>query len=389
MIAIVLVGVMVDRPAITLRTLMVAAIIVLLLTPRRSSIRASRCRCGDVGAGRRLRARPVLDERRRETPAGAHRALGRARDCRACGCIVARRVRDHAVRRYHFHRLAPYGVVANLLAMPIVSAWVMPMGIAGVLAMPFGFDGLFWHAMGAGIDWMITVAAFVAGLPGAVGRMAAFGVGPLLLGSAGLVVLCLLRSPLRLAGALLLAVASQWAVRTPQPDVLISADAQTFAVRGADGRLAIVRSGSDTFAARQWLAADADARSPAAADVGAGIRCDHAGCVGQLADGRVIALARSLEAFEEDCRRAAVVVSPRVAPRNCAALAIDRDVLQQTGAVALRRSGDGFEMTTARPPGYHRPWAQARPSRSRTSPSTPTQTPVDATPRADDLEPGD
>ncbi len=37
---------------------------------------------------------------------------------------------------YHFHRLAPYGVLANLLAMPIVSAWVMPMGILGVIAIP-------------------------------------------------------------------------------------------------------------------------------------------------------------------------------------------------------------------------------------------------------------
>jgi len=226
-------------------------------------------------------------------------------------------------------------------------------------------------------------------LPSAVGRMASFGIGPLLLGSAGLVVLCLLKSPLRLAGALLLAVASLWAARTPQPDVLISADAQTFAVRGAEGRLVIVRSGSDTFAARQWLAADADARAPNEADLGAGIRCDRAGCIGQLADGRAIALARSLEAFEEDCRRAVVVASARVAPRHCAALVIDRNVLQQTGAVALRRSSNGFEMTTARPPGYDRPWAQARPSRSRTSPSTPVRTPADATPRTDDLEPGD
>jgi competence protein ComEC len=32
---------------------------------------------------------------------------------------------------YHFHRIAPYGVLANLLAMPVVSAWVMPMGILG------------------------------------------------------------------------------------------------------------------------------------------------------------------------------------------------------------------------------------------------------------------
>ena len=128
--------------------------------------------------------------------------------------------------------------------------------------MPFGFDGFCWRLMGEGIGWMIAVALWVASLPGAVGRMAAFGIGPLLLGSAGLVVLCLLKSPLRLAGVALLALASLWAVRTPQPDVLVAADGMSFAVRGADGRLAIIRSGSDTFAVRQWLAADADARAP-------------------------------------------------------------------------------------------------------------------------------
>ena len=24
---------------------------------------------------------------------------------------------------YHFHRISPYGVIANLMAMPVVSAW--------------------------------------------------------------------------------------------------------------------------------------------------------------------------------------------------------------------------------------------------------------------------
>src|SRR5262249_48053049 len=130
---------------------------------------------------------------------------------------------------YHFNRLAPYGVIANLLAMPFISAWTMPMGILGVVLMPLRLHGFAWYLMGWGIDCMIAIALWVATLPGAVGRMAAFGVGPLLLGSAGLVVLCLLRSPLRLAGVALLVVASVWAARTPQPDVLIAADGLTFA----------------------------------------------------------------------------------------------------------------------------------------------------------------
>ena len=83
---------------------------------------------------------------------------------------------------FHFHRIAPYGVLANLGAMPVVSVLVMPAGMFGLAAMPFGFDGVFWWLMGIGIDWMIVVARWVADLPGAIGHMAAFGIGPLIPG---------------------------------------------------------------------------------------------------------------------------------------------------------------------------------------------------------------
>jgi competence protein ComEC len=101
---------------------------------------------------------------------------------------------------FHFHRVTPYGVLANLAAMPVVSALVMPAGLLGLVAMPFGFDGFFWWLMGIGIDWMIVVARWVASLPGAVGRLAAFGIGPLILASLGIIVMGLLRTPLRWSG---------------------------------------------------------------------------------------------------------------------------------------------------------------------------------------------
>ena len=104
---------------------------------------------------------------------------------------------------FHFHRVTPYGVLANLAAMPVVSAVVMPAGLLGLVAMPFGFDGVFWWLMGVGIDWMIAVAQWVAALPGAVGRMPAFGIGPLIAASLGIILLGLLRTPLRWSGAVL------------------------------------------------------------------------------------------------------------------------------------------------------------------------------------------
>src|SRR5262245_60474490 len=133
---------------------------------------------------------------------------------------------------FHFHRLAPYGVLANLIAMPIVSVWVMPAGLLALIAMPFGLDGMLWRLMGEGVNWMMAVALWVATLPGAVGRLPAFGIGPLFICAAGLVVVCLLKTPLRWCGAALMVLAAVLAIRAPPPDVLVAADGQAIAVRG-------------------------------------------------------------------------------------------------------------------------------------------------------------
>ena len=74
-------------------------------------------------------------------------------------------------------------------------------------------------------------------------------------------------------------------------------------------------------------------------------------------------LALAAEAFEEDCRRAALVVSQRTAP-PCAARVIDRTAWPRTGASALYRTPKGWEIVASHPPGYDRPWARPpRPGR--------------------------
>src|SRR4029078_3572821 len=126
-----------------------------------------------------------------DTSLGARMALWGGREI--AGLLLASLVAGLATMPYaafHFHRLSAYGVLANLLAMPVISIVVMPAGLLALLAIPFGFDGVLWRLMGQGIDWMIGVALWVAHLPGAVGHVHAFGVGALLLGTAGLVILC-------------------------------------------------------------------------------------------------------------------------------------------------------------------------------------------------------
>jgi competence protein ComEC len=404
MTAIVLIGVMVDRAALTMRNIALAALGVMLIAPEavvHPSFQMSFAATLALIAAYE-RGIPWMTAGA-DTSLGARVALWGGREVVAL--ILASLVAGLATTPYaafHFHRMAPYGVIANLLAMPIVSVWVMPAGLTALLALPFGFDAPLWRLMGGGIDWMIWVALFVARLPGAVGRVTAFGTGPLLLGTAGIVLACLLRSPLRWSGAVAVLGAALLAALTPAPDVLVSPRGDLVAVRGAGGGLGAMHAAAasgDAFALREWLAADADPRTPKDASLRAGIACDPIGCLARLADGTIVTLALAAEAFAEDCRRAALVVSPRTAPA-CAALVIDRAVWPRSGATALYRRGKGWETVAANPPGYDRPWARAPrapaeaatpapPAPPAAAAPVPPMTPRDATPQPSDLAPDD
>jgi competence protein ComEC len=195
MTALVLIAVMVDRRAITFRTLAVAALIVLAIAPEAL---VPDVFCPTLGLVALVQIGMPQLFAVPDNSATARVALwgGREFTMLLLASLVAG-LATMPCAAFHFHRITPYGVVANLAAMPVVSALVMPAGLLGLAAMPFGFDGFFWWLMGVGIDWMIAVARWIAGFPGAVGRMAAFGIGPLVVASLGIILMGLPARDLR------------------------------------------------------------------------------------------------------------------------------------------------------------------------------------------------
>jgi competence protein ComEC len=102
-----------------------------------------------------------------------------------------------------------------------------------------------------------------------------------------------------------------------------------------------------------------------------------------MADGAFVALALRPDALSDDCERAALLVTARQAPPSCPSPVIGRDRLQKQGAMALRRTRDGFAVDAIRPKGVDRPRspAVAGDSETETSLERPTAPrAVDATP---------
>jgi len=260
--------------------------------------------------------------------------------------------------------------------------------------MPFGFDGVFWRLMDFGIEWMVAVAQWVAALPGAIGHTAAFGTGPLLAATAGIILLGLLRTPLRWSGAAVVGLAIVWSLAVTPPDILISAEGRNVAVRGGDGRLRLISMSKDSFTVREWLAADGDGCGSADPTLAEGVSCDDAGCVVKVSGGGLVALTRRPEAMQDDCVRAELMVTPWQAPEGCLAQVIDQNRLRREGALALWRtpsasrsgaSRPGFAVDVVRPVGVDRPWSSAPVDEPPTQVQSKLAPPADATPAPEDL----
>ncbi|MCC6949091.1 MAG: ComEC family competence protein [Bradyrhizobiaceae bacterium] len=368
MIAIVLGGVLIDRPAITVRTLSAAAIGVLLLQPEALLNPSFQMSFAATLALVALYERYVSHLAVPPVPGSGVFAHVSERVLRwlLFGAAVSlfAGLATAAYVAFHFQRVAPYSVLANLLAMPLTSFVIMPMGLFSMLLLPFGYDAFGWKIMGAGIEGMLRIAHWVAALPGADGRFAAFGAGALLLGTFGFLLFMLPATRIRLAGVPLMAMAFLLAVTAPRPDVIVETDAKAVAARIADGegRISILDARRARLAAENWLAADADGRK-AGAELARGFACDASACTARLRDGALVAVVRKPEAFDGNCRDAALVVTGLSAPESCVAPVVDRGMLASTGAVSLRRVDGKWIAEAAREPYADRPWyARRRPA---------------------------
>lgn len=364
MIVVMLGAILVDRPAISMRNLAIAALIVLAREPSAVLGPSFQMSFAAVAAmialyERKPGAQDAADLRERP-PGFVDRGLAIV-GAMIMTTLVAALATD-PFGAYHFHRMAVYGLIGNALVLPLVEFVVMPSAVLGVLASLFGLDAPVWWVMGQGVGVMLDVAAWVADLPGAVRMIPSFGAGALLMMTLGLLWLTLWQSQLRWLGLVFAAMGVGLALGARQPDMTVDARAQALAFRGADGRLHALNPRGDYFALAQWLAGDADARNPRSLQAPAGARCDPTGCIAAMADGRIVALVLDRRALPEDCARASVVVTRLPLRGICEgpALVLDGAHFAAAGATRVYFNGAGAPtLATARSPDRDRPWSPA------------------------------
>ncbi|MEM0900302.1 MAG: ComEC/Rec2 family competence protein [Pseudomonadota bacterium] len=269
MLSIMLIALCLDRSAVTMRNLALAAVFILLIAPNEvmgPSFQMSFAATGALIAVYRSRFGSWMFSFGANETAQPRFISVAAPFIRFALALVTTSIvaglATSIFAAYHFNRVAPYGLVANFIAVPLVSTLVMPLGVLGVLALPFGIEGPIFGAMGYFINLVVGIATWVVAIspPGAVGILPDRSY---LLFVAVLVGLCFLKSSFRYLALLVIVPAiGVWQAKD-RPVAMLSVDAKQFALAvdsimpdGSGARALIFnRNRPNGFTTEQWLPA--------------------------------------------------------------------------------------------------------------------------------------
>ncbi|MGV8996257.1 MAG: ComEC/Rec2 family competence protein [Parvibaculaceae bacterium] len=387
MIALMFFSIMLDRPAISMRNVALAALVVLLWQPETLLSASFHMSFAAVVALIGFYESPLIQrlmtgDASKDRPAFLIPIVFVIRHI--AGILLTTTVAGFATGAYaafHFDRVALYSMAGNLGALPAVSAIVMPSALIALILMPFGLDAPALWSMGQGVHIMLVVAHEVASWDGADSMIAAAPMSALVAVTIGGLWLALWQTTWRWLGVLPIVLGVLlWDTRVA-PDILVDRDGKLVALRGADDQL-ILSSARPDYTAQIWLRRDGDTRTPKEAAATTDLKsCDALGCVLTLPKSDndrptplIVAMPKSLEALADDCARADIIIAsfgiPRDMRKTClpaepnakAAYIIDRFDLWRNGATSLSfppgeiSNPENWTKETAREARGNRPW---------------------------------
>jgi competence protein ComEC len=373
-VAVMFTAVLLDRRAVTLRSVAIAALIVLAHRPEsllgpgfQMSFAATTALVAVFTGMSRV-------ERLRAWPAWARWLLGLVLSSGVAGLATA------PFAAAHFNMLASYGLIANLLTVPVMGSLVVPAAVVAMLLWPLGLELLAFRVMEAGLVWILAVAERISEMEGAVRtiEMPPAEVLPLLTLGALFVILWQGRG--RWTGLAPAALALLLWSGGERPSLLISPSGRLVGVMTEEGR-ALSRARGDGFVAGLWLENDGDGADQAGAFARPAWGADGAGQAVEIGG---LSLWHGVgRRAEQDLARACAVHDwvitperpetdivgaslPGREPGAGAVLAdaaglgecilLGSEILPETGAVALMFGPDGMRIVTARDLQGARPW---------------------------------
>ncbi len=378
MTALIMLAVIMDRKALSLRLVALAAIAIMLITPSAAmgaSFQMSFAAVLAMVAVYEKQLDVLLKDgwsltEKKNVPTPHHRLAPlwrHLKDIVLTSLIATAATTPFTL--FHFQSFNFYGVIANIIAIPLTTLWVMPFLLLTYITAPFGASGWFIDAAGWGVKGIIVLAEQVASWPLAQIYLPPMPPWALFSFLAGGLWLCLWRKRWRYAGLLPIAAVFFYPLTVTQPDVFIAADAPVWAVRLSDGTMAAFGKREENFTIAQWrqhggnpdIAYFSAKHLP---EFDKDLFCDETHCLYEKGNLSIMFLMpppkgqETTSATPPACPTTTVTVAFVPMPPCPQTIMIDQAALAKGGAHTLTfEKNDTVRIDTVRTKGHLRPWS--------------------------------
>ena len=350
MVAVMLVAILLDRRALTLRAVAIAATIILLWQPEaltspgfQMSFAATTALVAVFGWLRRFDLYQL--------PKWLQNVASLFISSAVAGLATA------PFAAAHFNQISHYGLIANLVSVPLMGALVMPAAVLAICLAPLGLWHLGLWVMELGLRWILFVAAMVSSWDGALSYVIApqWYVLPVL--TSGFLFWVLWQGNLRHAGPSLAACALLFWFNAERPNILVADNGSLIGVVGAQGRALSKETGS-SFVASIWLENDG---APVAQTIAAkrpGYDREGRVVYASVGNFRLVQVSgKTALAKLQGCGGADVLISNQVIEDAYPCAVFDVVKLRETGSLAISLRDDGaLKIVSARAIAGNRLW---------------------------------
>lgn len=253
---------------------------------------------------------------------------------------------------YNFNYFSISGIITNLVAIPIVTLIIIPLGIIYVLLIPLGTQWIITPLMERPIDSVLYITNAIANLQYLVIPIRTFPASSIIIITLGLLWLCLWERNWRFFGIffILLGIFSSAMYRTP--DILVSAD--NLAVKEGDNLLYSLTRKNRNFVIKTWAKQNGQNQIVNHTKYNNSNKRLKYGCIYSKENDRSVLLAYKQEDILENCNNVDLVIQlSKFNHPACNTKIIKYSDLEVYGTHSIWLTNSGVNVSKVR---SNRPW---------------------------------
>ena len=339
MTAIVLAAILLDRQAITVRLVALAALTILLLWPESllsASFQLSFAAVTTLIVFYTV-MKPVIGRLYRH--AGTPRKIA----LYFLGVVLTTIVASLATTPFswfHFQQLPLLGLVSNVVVVPLVSLVVMPLILLAYLVMPLGLDVYIYSALAPFVTFIIDFSKDLAAIPYASLKPGALSFFALIMFVLSFLSCVLLRGHIRVICCVTLLILGCIFYQEKQPDIFVSSGGDLIAFnQKQDHALFLSTKMKDRFSADNWRRflgyRDEDVYKMTDRDIShTPFLCDEFACRAVVGQSVHISMPVHDSVLSQECQWADILVTPLYIGDQmpCPARTVDKRATYYEGA---------------------------------------------------------